>query len=76
MICLRMRQSVIGSISSREITDLSVMDAITGTVTENVCQAFRDVYQLLGFEVDNIIVDLINEGDEEEDEEIGPNIKF
>lgn len=58
------------------ITDLSVMDAITGTITENVCQAFRDVYQNLGFEVDHIIVDLINEGDEEEDEEIGPNIKF
>ena len=58
------------------ITDLSVMDAITGNITENVCQAFRDVYQLLGFEVDNVIVDLIADGDEEEDEEIGPNIKF
>lgn len=56
------------------VSDLEVVDAITTTVTENVTQALRDVYANLGFEVDHIFVDLVDEDDEDEDD--APNIKI
>ena len=60
------------------VSDLDVVDAITGTITENTTQALRDVYESLGFEVHHIAVDFINNDDDDGVEAVddAPNIEI
>lgn len=52
------------------VSDLDVVDAITGDITENTVQALSSVYESLGFEVHHITVDFVSDDDDEGIEEI------